>query len=49
VREAFRRAIESLSGVTGLDLLVAARAEAATEAWSALVADASAVLREATA
>ena len=49
VREAFRRAIESESGMRGLDLLVTARTEAATADWSALVADASAVLREASA
>jgi len=52
VREAFRRAIDDLTvmtGLDGLDLLVTARAGGATEEFGALVAEASAVLREATA
>jgi ribonuclease P protein component len=52
VREAFRRAIDGLTvmtGLDGLDLLVTARGGAATEEFGALVAEASAVLREATA
>jgi len=46
VREAFRRAIASGAPTTGLDLLVTARAEAATAQFDVLLADATAVLRE---
>jgi ribonuclease P protein component len=49
VREAFRQAIERAMPATGLDLLVTARHEAATAEFRALVADATTVLREATA
>jgi ribonuclease P protein component len=58
VREAFRRAIADAAPiaapnatgrtVSGLDLLVTARAEAGTAAFESLRADATAVLREAT-
>ncbi len=52
VREAFRRTIAGAAtttglDLTGLDLLVTARGEAATADFPALLADAAAVLREA--